>query len=320
MKSARAILLAALAILACSAEEPNAPGGSAGSGGSAGAGGSGGSGRGPAVAADSGVADRGAGPGGSGGGAGSAGSGGSGGSAGRPDARPGVPDAAAAPDAGAGDRVPPSAAGQGPTAAGMIVYSQDFEQGMDGITRSPGGLPVDRARIEDDPLGQRGKVMRIEWRAGDDFRTSAGTEPRSWISNRAGFEVRTGQTVSYAFGFMLGSADTEYGFAQIIGGGPLWILTLTGQRTLGVLCSCGNSRHIQLEANRWYDFRVDTQYRSGGTVRFFIDGQMFKEGTMGNISGEPGHWDGGIYNRPAGTQANRTRVAYVSNLSAGLLP
>src|SRR5688572_13447816 len=36
----------------------------------------------------------------------------------------------------------PPTAGQGPVADGKIVFSQDFEQGMTGVTRSPNGLPV----------------------------------------------------------------------------------------------------------------------------------------------------------------------------------
>jgi hypothetical protein len=277
--------------------------------------------------------------GGSGGDGGSGGSGGGGGGAGgnvqRDSAAGGsggqgggsLPDAAVevARDTGGGSEVagdvtiPPSAPGQGPTSPGKIVYSQDFEQGMDGITRSPGGLPADRARIEDDPLGQRGKVMRIEWRSGDNFRTSAGTEPRSWISNRAGYEFRPGTNVSHSFGFMMSSRDTDYGFAQIISsGGPIWILTITGQGTLGMLCSCGNSQHMTIEPNRWYDFRIDTDFSGGGRVAFFVNGQMFKQGSISDTRGDIAHWDGGIYNRASGTQANKTRVVYISNLSVGV--
>jgi hypothetical protein len=191
---------------------------------------------------------------------------------------------------------------------------------MEGITRSPGGLPADRARIADDPLAQRGKVMRIEWRSGDNFRTSGGTEPRSWISNRAGHEFRPGTNVSHAFGFMMSSTDTDYSFAQIISsGGPVWMLLVTGSGTLGVLCSCGgNSQHMQLQPNRWYDFRVDTDFSAGGIVRFYVDGQMFKQGPISGTRGDIAHWDGGIYNRAAGTAANRTRVVYISNLSVGV--
>jgi hypothetical protein len=70
---------------------------------------------------------------------------------------------AAAPSAEAGGVV---ASGQGPVAEGKIVFSQDFEAGMDGITRSPTDLPAERAQIVDDPLGKRGKVLKITWQKG----------------------------------------------------------------------------------------------------------------------------------------------------------
>jgi hypothetical protein len=119
---------------------------------------------------------------------------------------------------------------------------------------------------------------------------------------------------------MMSSTDTDYSFAQIISsGGPVWMLLVTGSGTLGVLCSCGgNSQHMQLQPNRWYDFRVDTDFRAGGTVRFYVDGQMFKQGPISGTRGDIAHWDGGIYNRSAGTAANRTRVVYISNLSVGV--
>jgi hypothetical protein len=300
-----------LGLAGCGSDNPADPGGGAGSGGAPGSGGRGG------ATAGSGGGGTGGGGQAGGGGGGQAGSGGSRQDAGRPsDSRASTADAGRAPDGAP----PASAPGQGPVAAGTIVYSQDFEQSMDGITRSPGGLPPDRARIEDDPLGQRGKVMRVEWRSGDNFRTSGGTEPRSWISNRQGYQVQLNQNASHAFGFMRVGADTDYAFAQIIAGGPLWMLLVEREGVLRVLCSCGNSTHMQLAPNRWYDFRVDTDFRSGGTVRFFVDGQMFKQGNIGNLGGTPGHWDGGIYNRPAGTSANRTRVMYISNLSVGIRP
>ena len=137
-------------------------------------------------------------------------------------------DGAAAPEMGG--MIPPSAPGQGPTATGRVVFSNDFEMNnITGFSRSPNGLPEDRAKIIDDPAGQRGKVVQIEWRAGDNFRTSGGTEPRSWFSNRPGHEFRPGTNVSHAFGIMFNQADTNYCFGQIISsGGPVWMLILEG--------------------------------------------------------------------------------------------
>jgi hypothetical protein len=228
--------------------------------------------------------------------------------------------ASGGPDGGGAD-LPASAPGQGPVAEGKIAYSQDFETGMDGIARSPNGLPADRAMITDDPLKQRGKVMRVEWRAGDNFRTSGGTEPRSWISNRPGNEFRPGSKMSHAFGLQFTGTSTDYAFGQIISsGGPVWMLILEGGGTLTVFCNTcgGNTRHMQLQPDRWYDFRVDLDFNVGGDVNFFLNGQMFRQGKMNSTRGDIAHWDGGIYNRAAGTSGNKTRVVYISNLSVGV--
>jgi hypothetical protein len=277
----------------------------------------------------------GAGSGGSGGG--SPGQSGMGGAAGQmggggPPAPAELPDAAApgrdvvegATDAGASDGGPPVAppAGeQGPTALGNIVYTNDFETDRAGITLSPVGLPEDRVQIVDDPQKQRGKVLRVEWRSGDRFRTSGGTQPRNWVSNREGHEFEPGTSASHAFGFMMGSTDTDYAFAQVISsGGPVWMLIVEGSGTLTVFCNAcgGNSRHMTLQPNRWYDFRVDTDFRVGGPVAFYLNGQMFRMGRMDSTRGTIAHWDGGIYNRPSGTSRDRTRNVFFSNLSVGV--
>jgi hypothetical protein len=292
--------------LACDAasEEPTVPtGGTAGENGGS-----------------SGSPGRGVGSGGSGGG--SAGAGGASGEI--PDAGdPGRDAGARATDVGAADGSPaanPPASNQGPTAPGNIVYSNDFETDRNGISLSPAGLPEDRVQIVDDPQKQRGKVLRVEWRAGDNFRTSGGTQPRNWISNREGHEFEPGTRVSHAFGFMMGSSDTDYAFAQVISsGGPVWMLIVEGSGTLTVFCNAcgGNSRHMTLAPNRWYDFRVDTDFASGGPVAFHVNGEMFRMGRMNGTRGTIAHWDGGIYNRPSGTSKNRTRNVYISNLSVG---
>ena len=228
-----------------------------------------------------------------------------------------------AADAGASDGAPaanPPAGNQGPTALGSIVYANDFETDRTGISLSPDGLPEDRVQLVDDPQKQRGKVLRVEWRSGDRFRTSGGTQPRNWVSNREGHEFPTGTSMSHAFGFMMGSTDTDYAFAQVISsGGPVWMLIVENTGTLTVFCNAcgGNSRHMTLQPNRWYDFRVDTDFRRGGAVAFHVDGQMFRMGRMNSTRGTIAHWDGGIYNRPSGTSKDRTRNVYFSNLSVG---
>jgi hypothetical protein len=318
-------LLTSLLVLACQWD----PGGAAGNGeggeggdpgetgGSGGAGGSGGGMGGSGGARRMDAAAPAGGSGGAGGAGGSAAPVDAGGGA-TPDAEAPAPDSAPAGDGGGGPVIGPSAPGQGGTAQGMIVYSQDFEGGNhDGITRSPTNLPADRVTIVDDPLGQRGKVLKVVYQAGDNFRTSGGTEPRSWVSNRQGNEFRPGEKMSHAFGIMVQSAAMNYAFGQVISsGGPVWMLIGGPDGTLTVFCNTcgGNTRHMKLEANKWYDFRVDIDFSVGGPVNFYVNGQMFRMGRVESTRGTIAHWDGGIYNR-AGQRAERT--VYISNLSVG---
>ena len=74
---------------------------------------------------------------------------------------------------------------------------------------------------------------------------------------------------------------------------------------------------MQLEPNSWYDFRVDMDFRNGGPVRFFVDGQMVHQSTMSGSTRGTCHWDGGIYNRAAGTAESAPAHVYISNLSVG---
>ena len=307
----RTSLVLVLTVLACQPDPaPGAPppaGGQGGSGGRAGTGGGGAQ------------AGTGGGQAGTGGGS-EPGAGGGGGSGRDAGVTPGA-DAAVVTDASglANDGGFPAAIapGQGPIAEGRIVYSQDFETGMDGITRSPVNLPVDRAVIADDPVGQRGKVMKVTWQAGDNFRTSGGTEPRSWISNRAGHEFRPGQKVSHAFGFLTTTTQMEFAFAQIISsGGKVWMFRGLGDGTVQVLTD-SNTRHMKIEPMRWYDFRVEMDFRVGGQVLFYVNGLMIASRTLNGTSGTIAHWDGGIYNTGPGTAGNRTRTVYISNLSVG---
>ena len=301
-------------------------GGSGGSGGGA-QGGTGGGVGGSGGGAGGGAGGRDAGSGGGGGGSGGGGAGGgaSGGTGGRADAS--TPDSmgsgggGAGGAGGAGGMPGPTAPGQGPTALGRIVYSQDFENGRAGITLSPTNLPPERAVIVDDPLGMRGKVMRVIWQMGDNYRTSSGTQPRSWISNAAGYQITVGTKVSLAWGMQWTYANMEAFFAQTIGPGPVWELRVRGNGRLNVLCNkCGgNTEHMPIQIGRWYDFRVDMDWQNGGAVRFYVDGQMFHQSTMSGATANC-HWDGGIYNTPEGTASNRTRTVYISNLSVGVRP
>jgi hypothetical protein len=215
----------------------------------------------------------------------------------------------------------PSGVGQGPVAEGTIAYSQDFENGMAGITRSPTNLPADRAEIADDPLGQRGKVLKIVWKAGDNFMTIGGsTHTRSFISN-TGYSFPLGSTVHYAWGYMTTSVQIDAAFAQHIrSGGPMWLIEGNGDGSTYVNCrSCGGKAAlpVKLEPNRWYDFRVEMAYRNGGPIVFYVDGVkvLERQMTITDAAGTRAHWDGGIYNHAAGTS---TRTVYISNLSVGV--
>jgi hypothetical protein len=276
-------------------------GGMAGRGGSGGRGGTGG-----------GVAVRDAG--------GEAGSGGAMASADAAVAAPVTADAAAGRrDGGPGPS--PIDPAQGPIAMGEIIYHQDFEENRIGISLSPVNLPPERAVVVDDPLGKYGKVMRVIWQMGDNYRTSSGTQPRSWISNakEGGVQIQAGTKISLAWAQMFKQADLEAFFAQTIGPGPVWELRLRASGVFNILCNkCGgNSEHMKLEADRWYDFRVDMDWMDGGTVKFYVDDQLIRTATVGGVGGAPCHWDGGIYNTPGGTMMNRTRTVYIANLSVG---
>jgi hypothetical protein len=243
---------------------------------------------------------------------------------------PSAADAASAPrDAArdaASDLAPPPEGGppassQGPIAEGTIVYSQDFEANIDGMSPSPGSLPASRYQRVDDPVGRRGKVLQLTWQSGDDFRTSANNKPRTNISNR-GYQFPYGSKVSYAWGYMIASLDINATFAQTIRpGGPM--LMLEGHNDGDLIVRCGGTTALpqRLLPNRWYDFRVEIDYRPNGYVQVYLDGQKVYErrdnlGFDGAKTGDA-HWDGGIYNTELGISNNRTRTVYISNLSVG---
>jgi hypothetical protein len=216
--------------------------------------------------------------------------------------------------------VGPSPAGQGPNAEGTIVFSRDFEDGsMAGLSRSPNSLPVDRIQITDDPTKQRGKVMRIVYQAGDNFRTSGGTEPRSWLSSADGYQITVGTKISVAWGMLWPELETNAFFAQIIGPGPVFELRFLADGRFDILCNkCGrNSYHmVPRQANRWLDFRVDMDWRNGGLVQFYVDGQMVYQTTLAGADASC-HWDGGIY-WATDAPSRPTRTVYISNLSIGV--
>jgi hypothetical protein len=189
---------------------------------------------------------------------------------------------------------------------------------MAGLERSPGNLPPDRIQITDDPIHERGKVVRIEYLAGDNYRTSAGTQPRSWLSSAPGYTVNPGVKVSVAFGFMTDNPSWGAHFAQIIrNGGPLWMMLLATDGTVAgeVHRGTGGGKvATPIEAMKWYDFRIDTDYSGGGTITFFMNGQMIGQGQ--GVAGPAGRFDCGIYWYDG---KQDTRTAWISNISIGEL-
>jgi hypothetical protein len=292
-------------------------GGRGGRGGSSGSGGSGGS-TGTTGGAGGATSTGGAGGNGGGGGGGSGG-GAIDGSAGSSPVAPAA-DAGAAADKAAGE-VPAPAPGQGPVAEGQIVFSQDFENGQAGITFSPTNLPPTRAGIVDDPLGQRGKVMRLVWMPGDNYRIGQ-YRPRANISN-TGFYYASGDRISYAWGFMAESTYIGATIAQnITGGDPIWMLRGQANGELDIIPGAGKIPGVNLQAMRWHDIRVEMYYVGGaaGYAEFYIDGMKVYTKRGGLAQGPRPHWDGGIYLTSFGESGEgprQPRVHYISNLSVG---
>jgi hypothetical protein len=231
----------------------------------------------------------------------------------------GAPATDASPPVGGDDAsVAPPATGQGPVAEGKIAFSQDFEKNMDGMTRSPPSLPVDRIQIVDDPVNQRGKVVRIVFQAGDNFQTSGGTQPRSWFSSAMGYTVKPGSTVSVAWGFMWENVNMNAHFAQLIrNGGPTWMWDVDGTGNLSMTSHSGTGatgKIMQLEPMKWYDFMVTTHYTPGGDTDFYVNGKKVLTGK--SPGGPDGRFDFGIYTRPGD---HPTRTVYLSSVSIGEL-
>lgn len=245
-----------------------------------------------------------------------------------------TPDAAVSPDTGtadlgvASDAEPPAsdgpgpvASGQGPVAEGQIVYTQDFENGHAGITFSPTNLPMSRGMIVDDPLGQRGKVMRMQWLPGDNYRIGQ-YRPRANISN-TGFYYNSGDRISYAWGYMTETTYIGATLAQnITGGDPIWMLRGRADGELDVIPGGNGLLPFKLQAKKWHDIRVEIYYVGGaaGTVDIFIDGTKVFSRKGGLAIGPRAHWDGGIYLTGFGEMGEGPRTArtvYISNLSVG---
>jgi hypothetical protein len=328
MKIATPAALLALALVGCSSQPAPAPspvGGTTGGSRTAGRGGAGSGGSGASV---------------TGGSAGTSATGGSAGTGGAtPAADAGVADSTGSeqptpqgPDATTTDAIAASdapadtaatAPGQGPMAAGTIAYSQDFEKGdMAGLGRSPASITPDRVVVVEDPLGQRGKVLRIQWLPGDDFRSAPQFRPKTFVSNNSAFNYSAGDKVSYAWGYMTDSTYIGATLAQnITGGDPIWMIQGRDQGIMDIVPGLVRLP-VRLQARRWHDFRVDVDYLPGnaGLIEMYIDGQKVYTHRGGLPQGPRGHWDGGIYLTGFGQMGNGNdtpRTVYFSNLSCG---
>lgn len=213
---------------------------------------------------------------------------------------------------------------QGPDADGTIMYSQDFENNMDGCKKSPSGLPDSRVTRVADPLGQRGTVLKLLWQSGDDYRTSSGTNPRTEINVVDGYEWPRNQIVSIAWGQRFDTSVINATIAQVIGdNGPYWMLNADGTGKLSVMGVTGGSDfNYTLKTNQWNDFKVE--WKGSTTNAYFkmwINGVQVlnKTGLSFSRSTVNMHTKFGIYNRDAGVEENNTRNCYLSNISIGNL-
>jgi hypothetical protein len=235
----------------------------------------------------------------------------------------GAADVSAARDGTSDLSASPPPVGQGPTAAGTIAFSQDFEKGdMAGLGRSPGSIAPDRVQVVEDPLGQRGKVLQIRWLPGDEFRSAPQFRPKTFVSNNSAFNYNPGDKVSYAWGYMTESTYIGATLAQnITGGDPIWMIQGRDQGIMDIVPGLVRVP-VRLQAKRWHDFRIDVDYLPGDAslIELYIDGQKVYTHRGGLPQGPRGHWDGGIYLTGFGQMGNgnsTARTVYFSNLSCG---
>lgn len=214
-----------------------------------------------------------------------------------------------------------------PVASYTIKYSNNFDNNMDGMYRSPSDLPADRVQLVQDPLGQRHGVLKISWLAGDDYRTSPDTSPRSWVSNKA-FYFQGGQTVSYAWGFYSPNPGIiNANIAQnISNGGPCWELQIIKGAHIWMAANGRTDCNFTMPTGRWTDFKTEFNLQSSNTgwLRLYINGsQKYYKGSLGFGSTKAStttancHFDYGIYGYLYDTSAPPTRILYASNLSVG---
>jgi hypothetical protein len=223
-----------------------------------------------------------------------------------------------------------------------VRYSNFFENSQNGsdkysfdrLNRSPRDLPQSRVTRVQDPVGQRGMVMAVKWITGDDYRTSPGTKPRSWVSSAEAFTFDDNDVVKFTWGFMARDTDVRAYIAQnIADGGPVWMVQV--DRNGKVLFSLHGpdkttnrvyAVDFTIKKDTWTDFRVELKLtdNSDGWVKFWINNEkkprVDAQNTKFGPSGAPGsdcHFDCGIYNKDNYTSSNPgpTRTVYFSDLT-----
>ena len=171
-------------------------------------------------------------------------------------------------------------------------------------------------------VGQRGKVLRMQWLVGDEFKSAPQFKPKAFVSNASAFHYVGGDKISHAFGYMTPSTYIGATLAQnITGGDPIWMIQGRDDGIMDMVPGLVRLP-IKLEAKKWYDFRVEVNYVAGaaGSIELYINGTKVFSHTGGLPIGANGHWDGGIYLTGFGVLGNgldTPRTVYFSNLSCG---
>ena len=175
-----------------------------------------------------------------------------------------------------------------------------------------------------DPLGQRGEILQLLWKSGDNYRTSPSTQPRTELDAGQGYSWPRDAVVSEAWGCYASTTKLNCSLAQNIGdSGPYWMLHSEGddgRLVFAVNTDKSYKLDNYIKTNAWTDFKVEFKGSdTNGYVKLWINGtQVFsKTGFSFTRKTQNIRFKGGIYNTSAGTEADNTRKVYISNISIG---
>ena len=176
--------------------------------------------------------------------------------------------------------------------------------------------------VIDDPLGQRGKVMRIQWLPGDNFRIAPSSGRETFVSNNSAFNYNAGDKVSYAWGYMTDSTYIGATLAQnITGGDPIWMIQGRDNGELDIVPGLVRLP-VRLQAKRWHDFRVDVglparQRRPRSRCTSTARRSTAAGAACPSAPRSLGRRDLPDRLRPDGQRQRHARTVYFSNLSCG---